>query len=229
MVVIYRENGVLYVEAKMELRFPMVIKGVTYKKQEDVTFEDVDVVYSILERNGRVLIKNGEIFKRMSLGEFADILTKKDYKLVEGIPKPKETTVDRSVLGEVKWLDKDKKEKLKELEGSASSPVDLNKMRDEEKYGKEPSKEEFQEDIKKAEEILNKFTEDTTKKIIEEQIVVKEEVKTASVEQPKQEQQNHNNNNNNKKRNKDRQYNNNKQQPAKEESKVVENKKGDDK
>lgn len=120
MVVIYRENGVLYVEAKMELRFPMVIKGVTYKKQDGITFEDVDVVYSILERNGRILIKNGEVFKRMSLGEFADILTKKEYKLVENLPvkeEPKKEEKKIVVKEEVKVEEKiePKEEKIEEV------------------------------------------------------------------------------------------------------------------
>lgn len=42
-----------------------------------------------------------------------------------------------SVLGNVPWLDKGKKAKFKELKGSANSKVDLNKMRDELKYGED--------------------------------------------------------------------------------------------
>lgn len=43
---------------------------------------------------------------------------------------------DKDNLNNVPWLDKEKKEKFRRLKGSASSKVDLNKMREELKYGK---------------------------------------------------------------------------------------------
>lgn len=86
MVKLYRENGVYFVESKMELRFPIEINGVVYSKKETETLEDVDLVYAILERNGRVLIKEDDKFKRLTLGEFADILTGKKYTLIDGLP-----------------------------------------------------------------------------------------------------------------------------------------------
>lgn len=86
MVNFYRENGVLFVESRMELRFPIVVNGVLHEKKEHESFEDVDLVYALLERNGRVLIKEDDKFKRFSLGEFADIISLKKYKLVEGLP-----------------------------------------------------------------------------------------------------------------------------------------------
>ena len=44
--------------------------------------------------------------------------------------KPAEE-VNKDLLGEVPWLDEEKKKKFKELKGSANSEVDLNKVRDE--------------------------------------------------------------------------------------------------
>lgn len=38
-------------------------------------------------------------------------------------------------LPDIPWLDKEKKAKFKKLKGSAKSRVDLNKMREELKYG----------------------------------------------------------------------------------------------
>lgn len=90
MVNFYRENGVLFVESRMELRFPIVVNGVSHEKKEHESFEDVDLVYALLERNGRVLIKEDDKFKRFSLGEFADIISLKKYKLVEGLPNREE-------------------------------------------------------------------------------------------------------------------------------------------
>ena len=51
--------------------------------------------------------------------------------------------VKEDLLGEVPWLDKEKKKKFKELKGSANSEVDLNKVRDEMKEeNAEPKQEE---------------------------------------------------------------------------------------
>ena len=54
-----------------------------------------------------------------------------------------EKEVKEDLLGEVPWLDKEKKKKFKELKGSANSEVDLNKVRDEMKEeNAEPKQEE---------------------------------------------------------------------------------------
>ena len=51
--------------------------------------------------------------------------------------------VNKDLLGEVPWLDEEKKKKFKELKGSANSEVDLNKVRDEMKEeNAEPKQEE---------------------------------------------------------------------------------------
>ena len=56
--------------------------------------------------------------------------------------KPTEE-VNKDLLGEVPWLDEEKKKKFKELKGSANSEVDLNKVRDEMKEeNAEPKQEE---------------------------------------------------------------------------------------
>ena len=56
--------------------------------------------------------------------------------------KPAEE-VNEDLLGEVPWLDEEKKKKFKELKGSANSEVDLNKVRDEMKEeNAEPKQEE---------------------------------------------------------------------------------------
>ena len=51
--------------------------------------------------------------------------------------------VNEDLLGEVPWLDEEKKKKFKELKGSANSEVDLNKVRDKMKEeNAEPKQEE---------------------------------------------------------------------------------------
>ena len=62
----------------------------------------------------------------------------------EPVVKDKPTEeVNKDLLGEVPWLDEEKKKKFKELKGSANSEVDLNKVRDEMKEeNAEPKQEE---------------------------------------------------------------------------------------
>ena len=61
--------------------------------------------------------------------------------------KPAEE-VNKDLLGEVPWLDEEKKKKFKELKGSANSEVDLNKVRDEMKEeNAEPKQEEDAKEI----------------------------------------------------------------------------------
>ena len=55
--------------------------------------------------------------------------------------KPAEE-VNKDLLGEVPWLDEEKKKKFKELKGSANSEVDLNKVRDEMKEENAEHKQE---------------------------------------------------------------------------------------
>ena len=60
--------------------------------------------------------------------EIKEEVSEKTEPVVE--EKPTEE-VNKDLLGEVPWLDEEKKKKFKELKGSANSEVDLNKVRDE--------------------------------------------------------------------------------------------------
>ena len=72
--------------------------------------------------------------------EIKEEVSEKTEPVVE--EKPTEE-VNKDLLGEVPWLDKEKKKKFKELKGSANSEVDLNKVRDEMKEeNAEPKQEE---------------------------------------------------------------------------------------
>ena len=72
--------------------------------------------------------------------EIKEKVSEKTEPVVE--EKPTEE-VNKDLLGEVPWLDKEKKKKFKELKGSANSEVDLNKVKDEMKEeNAEPKQEE---------------------------------------------------------------------------------------
>ena len=72
--------------------------------------------------------------------EIKEEVSEKTEPVVE--EKPTEE-VNKDLLGEVPWLDEEKKKKFKELKSSANSEVDLNKVRDEMKEeNAEPKQEE---------------------------------------------------------------------------------------
>ena len=81
-----------------------------------------------------------EEIKNPEQSERKEKVSEKAEPVVED--KPAEE-VNEDLLGEIPWLDKEKKEKFKELKGSANSEVDLNKVRDEMKEENiEPKQEE---------------------------------------------------------------------------------------
>lgn len=78
--------------------------------------------------------------KNPEQSERKEKVSEKTESVVED--KPAEE-VNKDLLGEVPWLDEEKKKKFKELKGSANSEVDLNKVRDEMKEeNAEPKQEE---------------------------------------------------------------------------------------
>ena len=77
-------------------------------------------------RNGNYFIEEGEELDLFGVTIDDGIILKVD----------KNTKVDKSILGEVHYLTREKKELFRSLCGSANSRVDLNKMREELKYGK---------------------------------------------------------------------------------------------
>lgn len=73
--------------------------------------------------------------------------------------------VNEDLLGEVPWLDKEKKKKFKELKGSANSEVDLNKVRDEMKEeNAEPKQEEAPPEPEPEPEVKPKSKKKSNKK-----------------------------------------------------------------
>ena len=81
-----------------------------------------------------------EKIKSSDQSEIKEKVSEKTEPVMEEKPADE---VNEDLLGEVPWLDKEKKKKFKELKGSANSEVDLNKVRDEMKEeNAEPKQEE---------------------------------------------------------------------------------------
>ena len=97
----------------------------------------------------------------------------------EPVVKDKPTEeVNKDLLGEVPWLDEEKKKKFKELKGSANSEVDLNKVRDEMKEeNAEPKQEEeapLETEPEPKPEVKPKSKKKSNKKKKKEEVKAKE-------------------------------------------------------
>ena len=104
MLVLYRENGVLFTQCLLNLKRDIQYKNQVFKagkKNEDLV--EVDAVYEILRVNGNIKIFNGEKYVKLNLGQFSHFILNNKY-LVEEIPdikiekvevelKPKEESV----------------------------------------------------------------------------------------------------------------------------------------
>ena len=97
--------------------------------------------------------------------------------------KPAEE-VNKDLLGEVPWLDEEKKKKFKELKGSANSEVDLNKVRDEMKEENAEPKQEEEAPLKPEPEpeVKPKSKKKSNKKKKKEEVKVKENKEPVDLE-----------------------------------------------
>lgn len=98
--------------------------------------------------------------------------------------KPAEE-VNKDLLGEVPWLDEEKKKKFKELKGSANSEVDLNKVRDEMKEENAEPKQEEETPLKPEpkSEVKPKSKKKSSKKKKKEEVKAKENKEPVDLEE----------------------------------------------
>ena len=98
--------------------------------------------------------------------------------------KPAEE-VNKDLLGEVPWLDEEKKKKFKELKGSANSEVDLNKVRDEMKEENAEPKQEEEAPLKPEpkSEVKPKSKKKSNKKKKKEEVKAKENKEPVNLEE----------------------------------------------
>ena len=93
-MVLYRENGVLYVQCLLNLKRDIQYKNQVFKagkKNEDLI--EVDAVYEILRVNGNIKIFNGEKYVKLNLGQFSHLILNNKY-LVEEVQVVPEVKVE---------------------------------------------------------------------------------------------------------------------------------------
>ena len=96
MLVLYRENGVLFTQCLLNLRRDIQYKNQVFKagkKIEDLV--EVDAVYELLRVNGNIKIFNGEKYVKLNLGQFSYIILNNKYLVeeVQVVPEVKEEEV----------------------------------------------------------------------------------------------------------------------------------------
>ena len=94
MLMLYRENGVLFAQCLLNLKRDIQYKNQVFKagkKNEDLV--EVDAVYEILRVNGNIKIFNGEKYVKLNLGQFSHLILNNKY-LVEEVQVVPEVKVE---------------------------------------------------------------------------------------------------------------------------------------
>ena len=127
-----------------------------------------------------------EEIKNPEQSERKEKVSEKTEPVVEEKPADE---VNEDLLGEVPWLDKEKKKKFKELKGSANSEVDLNKVRDEMKEeNAEPKQEEAPPEPEPEPEVKPKSKKKSSRKKKKEEVKVEPKENKESVDLEKAEE-----------------------------------------
>ena len=84
MLELVRKNTQLYVKVLMNISLPIQYQNRVFNEKGDkVDLLLEDEVMHILARNGNIKCWTGEKFIKLNLGQFYDIMQKKNYKIVE--------------------------------------------------------------------------------------------------------------------------------------------------
>lgn len=132
MLVLYRENGVLFTQCLLNLRRDIQYKNQVFKagkKNEDLV--EVDAVYELLRVNGNIKIFNGERYVKLNLGQFSHLILNNKY-LVEEINDNKIENVEVELKPEEepkKPVEEVKQPNVDEPEKEEHKEVDNKKKR----------------------------------------------------------------------------------------------------
>ena len=85
MLELFRKNTELYVKVLMNLRIPVKYQNKTFGKGERTELLLPEQVNVILTNNGNIKLWNGKKFVKLNLGQFYDIMQRKDYVVVDYI------------------------------------------------------------------------------------------------------------------------------------------------
>ncbi len=88
MIVLFRKNNILSAKVLMDLRLPIQYKNKVFNKGKQELYLEPEEVLHILTRNGNIQIWNGKKYVKLQLGQFHELIQRKNY-LIEEVVVPK--------------------------------------------------------------------------------------------------------------------------------------------
>lgn len=129
MLTLYRINGVLFAKCRLNLKRGIEFNNQIYNESmfEEEHMIEVDAVIAILTENGCIKIFNGEKFVKFGLGEFSDLIIKKEY-LVKNVDEKKVEKNNKMVENEPEKVEEDVPEQV-EIEEESKELSNENKKK----------------------------------------------------------------------------------------------------
>lgn len=128
MLELFRKDMQIYVKVLMNLRIPIKYQNKVFDKGEKNELLLPDEVNDILTKNGNIKLWNGKDYVKLNLGQFYEIMQRKQYKIVELI-EPKVEVKQPEVKVEKKEepkVEEVKKEEPKQNENKNQQPKNNN-------------------------------------------------------------------------------------------------------
>ena len=128
MLELFRKNMQLYVKVLMNLRLPIKYQNKVFDKGEKNELLLPDEVTNILTRNGNIRLWNGEKYVKLNLGQFYDIMQRKEYNVVDYV-EPKVEVKQPEVKKEEQPKVEVKQPEVKKEENKNNQKNNNNKQR----------------------------------------------------------------------------------------------------
>ena len=144
MLELFRKNMQLYVKVLMNLRLPIKYQNKVFDKGEKNELLLPDEVTNILTKNGNIRLWNGEKYVKLNLGQFYDIMQRKEYNVVDYV-EPKVEVKQPEVKKE------QPKVEVKQPEVKKEQPKVEVKQPEVKKEEEQPKVEVKQPEVKKEE------------------------------------------------------------------------------
>lgn len=98
MIELVRKNAVLYTKVLMNLRLPIEYKNKKFDTKEKVDLITPDEAMEILTKNGNIKFWNGETYIKLDLGQFYQVMQRKEYCIIDYVePKKEEVKIQPKV------------------------------------------------------------------------------------------------------------------------------------
>ena len=105
MIVLFRKNNILSAKVLMDLRLPIQYKNKVFNKGKQELYLEPEEVLHILARNGNIQIWNGKKYIKLHLGQFHELIQRKNY-VIEEVVVPKKVEQPKPVVKEEPKVEK---------------------------------------------------------------------------------------------------------------------------